>query len=375
MIHIDTRKKKNKTALGGILVSALIAIAAIVALAATFSIATSVFSASGYVYIIDNSATGNNVLVYARSADGRLVSSGAFSAHGLGSGVALNSQGALVLTQNGQWLLVVDVGSNEITVFSVHGASLAFASKTSSHGTDPISLAVFGNLVYVLDGGGNGNIAGFTLSSSGVLTYIAGSKQPLSGMPSPSPEQVGFNREGNVLIVTEKATNVIDTYEINNHGVAGTPMSQTPAGSGPYGFAFTARDQLVDSEAVSNSVSSYALSDEGQLRTINGAIPNFQVATCWLVISNDRFAYVANTHSGTISSYFISETGRLTLTSAVAAHVAVPAIDLALTANSLFLYSHNGNSITGFKVHEDGSLSLVNSVTGVPASATGLAAT
>ena len=76
----------------------------------------------------------------------------------------------MVLTQNGKWLLVVDAGSNEISVFAVQGNTLTFVSKAGSQGGDPISLTVNRDLVYVLDAAGNGNIAGFTLSSAGTLT-------------------------------------------------------------------------------------------------------------------------------------------------------------------------------------------------------------
>ena len=58
----------------------------------------------------------------------------------------------------------------------------------------------------MLDAEGSGNIAGFRLSNAGVLTFISGSIQPLSGASTPSPEQIGFNNWGNVLVVTEKGT-------------------------------------------------------------------------------------------------------------------------------------------------------------------------
>lgn len=377
MIKLSSLSKRKKLAISSV-VASIIAIAAIVAVLGTFSISTGAngtFSTTGAVYILYNSASGNNVTVYARSANGQLSSTGvSYSTGGTGTGSALASQGAVVLTQDGRWLLVVDAGSNQITVFGVQGTSLVWESITSSEGTNPISLTVSRNLVYVLDAGSE-NIAGFTLSNNGVLTFIPGSVQPLSGESSPSPEQIGFNPQGNVLVVTEKGTNIIDTYTVNSTGVASAPSSQTSAGSGPYGFAFTSQGILVVTEAASDTVSSYYVSNNGQLVTISGAIPTFGNAPCWLVINgNNQFAYTTNAHGGTISTFSISKDGALVLQSSVAAHAAIPSLDMAFSQNSQFLYVRNGGMIAGFQVYSNGAISQITSVSGIPSSAAGLAA-
>jgi 6-phosphogluconolactonase len=365
---LTTANKKNLRVSTTII--SLLSLAAILAVLSTISLPTAAYSGStGAVFISDNAAAGNNVWVYARATDGSLTSLGSVSTHGLGTGTALASQGAVVL--DGHWLLVVDAGSNEITVFKVSGATLTFASKASSFGTDPISITAHGNLVYALNAGAAGNIAGFKINSAGVLTHIKGSDEPLSGAASPSPEQIGFNNQGNVLVVTEKASNFIDTYTVSSSGVPSDPNVQTAAGLGPYGFAFNAQGKLLVSEAASNSVTSYSLSSNGNLRIISGAIPDFGLAPCWLVV-NGNYAYAANAHGGTISSYQVSNTGGLSLFSSVAAHMTIPTLDMAFGGH--FLYAHNGAVITGFYVFSDGSISSIASVSGIAASAAGLAA-
>jgi 6-phosphogluconolactonase len=368
---------QRKFGMSGFLVS-IIALGAIIALLATISPSSFAAgnpngNAAGAIYILDNNATANNVWVYTRYSNGALSSTGTpFSTGGTGTGSALASQGALALTQNGKWLLAVDAGSNQITVFKVSSGSLVRESITSSHGTDPISLTVSNTWVYVLDAGGNGNIAGFSLNN-GILTFIKGSVKPLSGLASPSPEQIGFSPKGNVLVVTEKGTNNIDTYVVNSNGVAGNPDNQTSAGAGPYGFAFTSSGTLVVSEAASNSASTYAVSASGKLRIISGAMPDFGNAPCWLVV-NGNFVYAANAHGGTISSYKISKSSGLRLFSSVAAQTAIPTLDMAFSHGGHFLYVHNGATITGFEVHADGSISWTTSASGIPSSAAGLAA-
>ncbi len=351
---------------------------AIFAVFAVASVASAGLKNVGAIYTIDNAAAGNNVLYYSRAADGSITYVSSFSTNGLGTGTKLASQGAVVLTEDGRFLLVVDAGSNEISVFKVQSNGLTYSSKAGSNGTMPISLTVYENWVYVLDAGGSGNIAGFTLSKSGVLTYIPGSNQPLSGASTPSPEQIGFSPDGNVLVVTEKGTNTIDTYMVGTNGVASAPTTHASNAFGPYGFAFTDDDKLVLSEAANNTLSSYIISDQGNLRTISGAMPTFGNAPCWVTI-NDKgsFAYTTNAHGGTISTFSISWNGGITLLSSVAATINVPALDMAFSHHSQFLYVLNGNSpagITGFKVYPDGSLSQVTSVSGIAGSAAGLAA-
>ena len=83
---------------------------------------------------------------------------------------------------------------------------------------------------------------------------------------------------------------------------------------GPYGFSFNNQDVLLVSEAASNSVTSYFVSSQGKLSIISGAIPDFGLAPCWLEVdSSGHFAYAANAHGGTISSYYVSNNGGLTL--------------------------------------------------------------
>lgn len=334
----------------------------------------------GIVYTMDNKAA-NSVLVFQAGSSLTLI--GTFSTHGSGTGAKLTSQGAIQLTQDEKWLLAVDAGSNQITVFQVNkDGSLTFASIVGSEGTVPTSITVNDNLVYVLDNGTRttpGNIAGFSLSHNGQLTFIPGSVQPLSGTPNSFPAQIGFNNDGNVLVVTEKAAGVIDTYVVGDGGVAGSPATIPSNSAGPYGFAFTRQGYLVLSEAATGTLSSYSVSEDGSLRTLSGSIPDFGLAPCWVAISPDGdFAYTTNAHGGTISGYAISGTGTLNLFSSVAAKTLTPTLDLTFSTSgnphNQFMYVLNGNSITSFRAYDDGSIAQFATVSGLPGSTTGIAA-
>src|SRR2546426_8889887 len=196
----------------------------------------------GSVYIMSNSASGNQVILYTRAADGSLTWKANYATNGLGiTGLTGSNQGGLVLSEDGRWLIVVNAGSNDISVFSVNHKGLTLTDRTSSQGTMPISLTVHGSVVYVLNSGGaesTGNIAGFHLND-GQLSEISGSVQPLSGVTAPA--QISFNPSGTVLVVTEKSTNKIDTFLVNGHGVASAPNVQASSGGAPFGFHFTPR--------------------------------------------------------------------------------------------------------------------------------------
>jgi 6-phosphogluconolactonase len=351
---------------------------ALFVLAAFSSLGVAEAAGHASVYTIDNAAA-NSVLQFQAGPNGVLTLAGTFSAHGSGTGGGLGSQGAVALTGDGHWLITVDAGSNEITVFQVNGdGSLTFASKAGSQGMTPISVTISGKLVYVLNAGTSsiaGSIAGFSLGKDGQLAFIAGSSLPLGGGAGSSPEQIGFDNGGNVLVVSEKGANLIDTYTVAKDGVASGPMTTPSNAAGPYGFAFTNHDYLVLSEAAAGTLSSYAVTDDGSLRTLSGSIPDFGAAPCWVAVSHDgKFAYTTNAHGGTISGYSVSSSGTLSLFSSVAAKASAPTLDLAFSGDGHFLFALNGNQITSFQVYPDGSLAQVSSTAGLPASATGLAA-
>jgi 6-phosphogluconolactonase (cycloisomerase 2 family) len=336
----------------------------------------------GAVYTQTNAAGGNAVLVFDRLADGRLIPLTSVDTGGAGSGGGLGNQGALALTHNERWLLTVNAGSNSLSVFAVNRRGLRLIDVAPSGGLQPISVTEHRGLVYVLNAGSD-TISGFRLGRRGRLHAIDGSTRPLSGIGT-GPAQISFAPDGNVLVVTEKATNKIVTFPVDRDGVAGLAQVQESSGQTPFGFAFGKRDQLFVSEAFggapdASATSSYEIDRDGILTTISPSIGTLQTANCWVAVTpNGRFAYVTNTGSGSISGYRIGFDGGLELLDADGRTGVTGAgpIDLALTDNGQFLYSLNSgaNTLSAFQVHADGSLTALPTTAGLPAGANGLAA-
>lgn len=330
---------------------------------------------AGAVYTATNSATNNHILIFDRNADGSLTASGSVSTGGLGTGSGLGNQSGIALTQNQRYLLVVNAGSNEISSLAIGPQGLSFTDKIWSGGTRPISVTVIRDLVYVLNAGSD-NISGFSIASNGQLTPIAGSTLPLSA-PNSNAAQIGFNADGNLLAVTEKGTSRISIYTVDHFGVAHGPSSYPSAGATPFGFNFGKRDQLFVSEAPGSAVSSYSVSDSGELQLISASVADHQTAACWLVVSHDgRFAYAANAATANVSAYSIDESGAIALNGAGIAGTTAPGpVDEAFTPNGRYLFTLNARSgsISIFSVGEDGSLTKLPDAV-VPVNTNGLAA-
>ncbi len=335
----------------------------------------------GAVYTLTNAATGNAVVWYSRSVTGQLTWQATVPAGGLGAGAGLGSQGALALGDDDTVLLAVDAGSNQISAFAVTPKGLTLTDAVSSGGIMPVSVTVFGDWVYALNAGGTPNIAGFLLGADGGLTPIPGSVQTLTGA---GPAEVAFNPTGQVLVVTEKATSTIDTFTVDANGVASAAIPHASNGATPFGFAFDNKGDLIVSEvgggpAGTSALSSYAVGADGSLTTISGSVPDFEIAACWVAVTNNgRFAYTSNAHppSNDLSAYAVGPTGTLTLSQEVAAKPGHGPTDLALSGNSKFLYvvDSGDGAIAGFAVGANGSLTPVSTVAGLPLSTVGLAA-
>ncbi|MEP6691430.1 MAG: beta-propeller fold lactonase family protein [Gemmatimonadaceae bacterium] len=334
----------------------------------------------GVVYVSTNTPRDNAVAIFERHADGSLSALRQVLTGGQGTGAGLGSQGAIGMSKNGRFLFVVNAGSNQISTFAVSHGDLSLVDVRGSEGIQPISLTVHGDVLYVLNAGGTANISGFSVDSRGRLVPILGSTQPLS-TAAPSPAQVSFAPDGDVLVVTEKGTNKIDTYRVNNRGVARPPVVHPSRGMTPFGFAFARGDALIVSEAFggapnASALSSYRLGDTGRLAVISGSVATGETAACWVVVTrNGRLAFTTNTGSNFISSFAVGTDGALTLRDARAGATGKAPTDLDLSDGDRFAYALNSadGTISGFRL-DSGALLSLGSTGGVPSSAVGLIA-
>jgi 6-phosphogluconolactonase (cycloisomerase 2 family) len=148
--------------------------------------------------------------------------------------------------------------------------------------------------------------------------------------------------------------------------VAATPV--------PFAFSFDPAGRLVVVEAALSTVSTYAINADGSL-TVIGSAPDGQVAACWISAARG-FYFVANAGSANISTYSLTAGGSPVVVGAPMA-AAAGVIDMATSSDQRFLYAESGGtgSLLVFAIDNDGSLSLLQTVTGLPVPYEGIAAT
>ncbi|MGA8662617.1 MAG: beta-propeller fold lactonase family protein [Candidatus Cybelea sp.] len=334
------------------------------------------------LYTLSNGAAHNQVVSFV-PRDGRLEYDQSFDTGGLGEpSIAGTVQGSIAHSDDGRFLFAVDAGSNEITSFRIDRNGLQFVDKVASRGMEPVSLAVHGDLLFVLNEASS-SISGFRITRNGALRSIQKSSAPLSGT-NVGPAEISFDPGGKVLVVTEKATNDIDTYSVAK-GIPTGPTVHSSSGMTPFGFAFVPGNEImVVSEAFggtsgAGAASSYMVAPPSTLTPISMSVPDHNTAPCWVVITrNGSFAFTSNTASATISAYAIDEMGNLTLTTpnGVSAQTGQSPTDLALGPRDTYLFVLNlkSRTIGAYAIGSGGALTTVRGAHGLPPHAMGLAA-
>ena len=413
---------------------------------AALTLPLAAFADGGAVYAMTNEQGTNQIKVWTRASNGQLTFLQTINTGGGGSGVqidptdSLGSQGGLALDRDHDLLFAVNTetgtGSSDcnmgtITAFVIGtNGGLTFASRVSSGGLYPNSLAVEGNLLYVLNAGGPGdlnacgmepNITGFAFDRSGHLTPIPLSTHSINPGPMPgstvnpagflncdpggfpsavvcglnppafprSPGQIAFTPNGRFLAVTVKGTNSIYMFPLIAGVLPDTPViwkAKGPTQPTYFGFSFDAHGNMIVGEPFGTSatipakpasgVSSFSIGHDGTLTPITTDLANGQALACWVAIDplTGQFAFVSNNGSGSISSYAIDSHGNLKLLNAAAVSGMSGPNDIAIArdGNSRFIYAlaAGGGTVNGWTINPDGSLtSLGLPLPGVPADA------
>ncbi len=325
---------------------------------------------AGAVFALTNRTGNNEVIAFSRATSGSLTQTGRYSTRGNGIGVDFDSQGGLRLSADHRFLYACNPGSDDVTVFAVNGSALTFLQKIYA-GDQPLSLTMFGNLLYVLDGSvASTQITGFTITANGTLAPLPNSTKMLSS-PIAVPGEVRFSPDGKLLAVTQKVASTIgptiDLFKIGADGLPSDPIANHSFGMRPFAEAFRNDGRLLTIESglpVMNNtaVSSYAVDEaSATLSPLTGSAKNGQTDGCWIVITNDQqYAYTANFVSGTISSYKLNADGSVVLINGKAAFQGLMSqpTDLGLSADSRYLYNllRGTGGVSAFRVEADGSL-------------------
>jgi 6-phosphogluconolactonase len=338
-------------------------------------------TSSGAVYVQTNEKP-NEVIAFRRVADGSLDRMESVATAGDGDGsLHLQSQGSVTLTGDGQNLLVTNAASDDLSVFSVAADGSIELRERVHTGATPRSVAERDGLVVVLNTGEPGLVS-FRLNAEGIEP-VEGGDQALDASDA-DPAQVAFSPGGSMVVITQRGTDSIVTYEVTADGTFGTSSEIASEGPTPYGFAFTSGETLIVTEAFgaekgAAAASSYAIV-EGSLVVRSSSVGNGRSEICWAVVTpDDRFAFTTNFADGAVSRFAITADGTLSLEDATAG-ISVDGMpglrDEDITSDGRFLYAidADGGRIYGWSVEAEGALEPVGSWGGLPATVAGLAA-
>jgi DNA-binding beta-propeller fold protein YncE len=332
------------------------------------------------VFVQTDNPAGNQVVAYDRQPGGTLSEAGAYSTGGLGGVLSgsvvdhLASQGSLALSPDGTALIAANAGSNTISVFGPDGDRLRLRQVISSGGAFPVSVAIHGGLVYVLNALNGGSVQGYRMVF-GFLVPLPGSGRLLGLNPNAAPQftntpgQAAFSPDGTQLVVTTKANgNNVDVFAVGPRGyLSAAPVQNTEPGTVPFAIAFDPAGNLVIAEAGTNAVATFGLSASGTITPLSTAATS-QAATCWVTAIAGTL-YASNAGSATVSS--VADTGgALTLLRQTGTDAGT--VDSAATPDGRYLYVQAGGAgiVDEFAVGPKGALTGVGSVT-VPDAAGG----
>ncbi len=330
--------------------------------------------ASHAVFVQTDNTSGNQVVAYHRAPDGTLRRAGTYATGGLGGILAgsvvdhLASQGSLTYDPWHSLLYAVNAGSNTVSVFAVSGDRLALRQVVSSGGSFPVSIAVHGDLVYVVNARGGGFLQGYRVFGS-FLVPIPGSGRSLGLDPNASPQytntpgQVAFNPDGAQLVVTTKMNgNDIDVFGVRFDGrLSAVPVVNSEPGTVPFAISFDSSGNLVIAEAGPNALASFSVAGSGTVSLLD-SVPTGQAATCWVAPAGP-FLFAGNAGSAAESGFTSSPGGQLTLLGATPTDAGT--VDASAAAGGQFLYVQTGGAgiMDEFDVGADGSLTKIGSVT------------
>jgi 6-phosphogluconolactonase (cycloisomerase 2 family) len=330
--------------------------------------------ASHAVFVQTDAASGNRIVAYHRGADGVLSPAGSYPTGGLGGvlgGSVVDhtaSQGSLTYDPRHSLLYAVNAGSSTVSVFAVSGDHLALRQVLSSGGTFPVSVAVHGDLVYVVNALDGGSLQGFRVFGS-FLVPLPGSSRALGLNPDASPQftntpgQVAFTPDGSKLIVTTKANgNDIDVFDVGFGGwLSAAPVVNSEPGTVPFAITFDPYGNLVIAEAGTNALATFAISGHGTLTQLD-AVGTGEAATCWVAPAGP-FLFASNAGSAAESGFTSAANGHLTLLGATA--TAAGTVDASAAAGGQFLYVQTGGAgiVDEYAVGPSGTLTQIGSVT------------
>ena len=263
-------------------------------------------------------------------------------------------------------LLVLNQAGNAVSSFTITpstgaltfrdtectGGAMVCPADSSAQDADPAGIAVkpTGDVFYVTNQA-SGTISAFTLSGSGIMTFVTTTTAQTARKPT------GIAANNSFVFVANRGNNTVSVYSIGSTPTTLTEVSGSPVatGSNPEGVAITsAGDRLFVTNNTGNSVSAFTVS------TTTGALAKvtnspFSVGTGvsgpkGLALIGTGSLIVADQASNHISIFSIDGAGALSAVSGSPFPISGGPTDALVEVNGKFFYVANAqvNNIRAF---------------------------
>lgn len=326
------------------------------------------------VFVQTDNAAGNTIVAYTRTAAGGLQQVGSYPTGGNGGATMgsvvdhLSSEGSLAFDRRAGLLYAVNAGSNTISVFQVRGDGLIRSQVILSGGQFPVSIAVHGNQVFVLNAWGGASVAGYLQVGGHLISVPSWTRDLGLGTSSSTvftgtPGQIGFTPGGSQLVVTTKnAANTVDVFRDGLFGPSAEPTVTSLPGTIPFGFTFDQYGHLALTETAINTVATFAIASGGTLTQL-GSVATGQAATCWITAAPQGTLFASNAGSGTESILSTEPGGSITQLGTTPTDAGT--VDAAVSSDGQYLYVQAGGpgNVDAYRIGPGGSLTETGSVT------------
>ncbi len=219
----------------------------------------------------------------------------------------------LAIDSTGSYLYVGNIGSEDISVFSIDGTSGVLTAvpqlggaPTARLGIAPLNMALApsGNVLYVTGGGvPNGFIEVFSISA-GVLTFVE------TVQPGGNPYGLAIDPSGAHLYTANFSDNTISEFTINSDGtlteISGSPLGETYSSPVALLIDKSGKYLFVANQGSAN-VAAYTLGSDGGLAVLSNS--PFATGTNPSVIASDprgNYLFVGNQSSPSIESFSLN---------------------------------------------------------------------
>jgi len=243
--------------------------------------------------------------------------------------------GALAISPDTKYLYVVNGGSDDVTVFTIGTAGVLTpvpqaagnTNPLSVQGSDPGSIAISrnGKFLYVANLGSN-DVTAFSIGATGLLTLLppsGGHANPISTRGT-IPRGIAISPNASFLYVANSGSNDVTVFQVGTNGLltlvpatASNPNPISVGGTTPNALLISQNGRFLYSANGGGNVTAFSIGGDGLLTLVPSSAGNLNPApagTAPVAITtspDERLLYVVN-RGGRVSAYTINtETGTL----------------------------------------------------------------